>query len=273
LHDELKEYLKHLKDLRAEVKALEAEGRERVSRKAILNRTEELASQWFSELLPKLLSDYSSPAELIDGYSSDFSQLLKLSAPNNLAKSYIGPLNSVIRHFRDDFILPLQREPRLRVSASALTQLLANLPDDQESEYLQEAIECARAGHFRAAVVLGWCATIDRIHRKIAALGFTSFNVTSSKMATQNKGKYKRFNQAQTVQSLGDLREVFDTIVLRIIEGMGLIDPNQHTRLRSCFDMRCQCAHPGEAPITEYNLMSFLSDIEQIVLRNDDFQI
>jgi hypothetical protein len=92
-------------------------------------------------------------------------------------------------------------------------------------------------------------------------------------MASQQKGRFKRFNQTQSVTSLSELREVFDTVVLWIIEGMALIDSNQHTRLRSCFEMRCHCAHPGEAPITEYNLMSLFSDIQQIVLENPKFAV
>jgi hypothetical protein len=138
---------------------------------------------------------------------------------------------------------------------------------------LGEAVKCAKQGFQRAAVVLGWCAAIDRIHRKIEALGFTTFNVASAQMASQQKGRFKKFNAAQTATSLNEIREVFDSIVLWVIEGMGLVDSNQHTRLRSCFDMRCQCAHPGEAPITPYNLMSFFSDLNEIVLKNPKFAL
>lgn len=66
---------------------------------------------------------------------------------------------------------------------------------------------------------------------------------------------------------------MFDSDILWIIEGMGWIDANQHTRLRSCFDMRNHSAHPGEAPVTEYNLMSFFSDVDQIVLGNPQFEV
>ncbi|MCX6164161.1 MAG: hypothetical protein NTU73_04760, partial [Ignavibacteriae bacterium] len=68
-------------------------------------------------------------------------------------------------------------------------------------------------------------------------------------------------------------REVFDTVILWVIEGLGLIDCNQHTRLKGCFDLRCQCSHPGDAPVTEYNLLSFFSDLNEIVLRNPKFGI
>jgi hypothetical protein len=72
---------------------------------------------------------------------------------------------------------------------------------------------------------------------------------------------------------MSELREVFDTDVLWIIEGLELIDSNQHTRLKSCFDMRCHSAHPGEAPITEYNLLSFYSDLDKIILSNPKFAL
>jgi len=92
-------------------------------------------------------------------------------------------------------------------------------------------------------------------------------------MASQQQGRFKKFNSVQNVSSLSELRAVFDNVILWIIEGMALVDSNQHTRLTSCFEMRCQCAHPGEAPISPFNLMSFFSDINEIVLKNPKFVI
>ncbi len=77
--------------------------------------------------------------------------------------------------------------------------------------------------------MLGWCAAIDQIHHAIERIGFAKFNIASAAMASQNKGRFKKFNQTQNVSSLGELREVFDNIVLWILEGMQLIDNNQHT--------------------------------------------
>ncbi len=169
-------------------------------------------------------------------------------------------LDALIKPMRGELIVPLQAGATRR-APSAFEAFVASLSDPGESAYFQEALICARAGFLRAATVMGWCAAIDRIHRKIEQIGFTRFNVTSAQMASQQKGRFKRFNQTQSVTTLSDLREVFDTTVLWVLEGMTLIDANQHMRLRSCFEMRCQCAHPGDAPITEYNLMSFFSDI------------
>ena len=54
---------------------------------------------------------------------------------------------------------------------------------------------------------------------------------------------------------------------------MQLIDSNQQTRLRSCFELRCHCAHPGDAPLTEFNFLSFFSDLNEIVFRGKSFEL
>ena len=92
-------------------------------------------------------------------------------------------------------------------------------------------------------------------------------------MGSQQKGRFKRFNKVFNVSSIGDLNEVFDNDTLWVLEGMQIIDTNQHTRLHSCFEMRCQSAHPGEAPITEFNLLSFFSDLKEIVFDNSKLKM
>ena len=64
---------------------------------------------------------------------------------------------------------------------------------------------------------------------------------------------------------------VFDSDILAILEGMEMIDVNQRTRLASCFEMRCHSGHPGEAPITKYNVLSCFSDVVEIVFTNPKF--
>ncbi len=259
-------------DLKALKRDLKAEENPRVAKKGLRERAEELGSRWFSELAPGL-SKLGFSAELVEKYSAACARLIKLSAPNNLKKSYLESIDVLVKPMRDELILPIKSGVVSSQAVSPFNEFVANLEAAEESAYFQESIDCAKSGYLRAAAVLGWCAAVDRIHRKIEADGFSVFNVASAQMASQKKGRYKRFNQTQNVTSISELREVFDTTILWVIEGMGLIDSNQHTRLRSCFEMRCHSAHPGDAPITEYNLLSFFSDLQQIVLENPSFEI
>ena len=246
---------------------------ERIAKKTILSKAESIGARWFSEFCEPLVGQFGLTPELVDSYSHHFGRLIKISAPNNQKKSYVETLRAILKTFRDDLIIPLQTRPKGTAKTSLLSKVLEGLPSPLENEYLNEAIACARHDFYRAAAILGWCAAIDRIHHVIEKNGFTKFNVTTAEMASQTKGRFKKFNAVQNVSSISELREVFDTIVLWVVEGMGLIDSNQHTRLRSCFDLRCQCAHPGDAPVTEYNLLSFFSDLNEIVLKNKKFKV
>lgn len=264
----LETYARDLKELRKAVRSLTSE---RVSKGALRSEAERLGRQWF-DLQPQLEATRLFSSEALKRYADASSRLIKVSAPNNWATSYTQVLDTLIKPIRDELILPL-KSYKPSTESSAFDAFVTSLKDPQEGLYFEEAVQCARHGFLRAAAVMAWCSAIDRIHRKIESIGFTTFNVTSAHMASQQKGRFKKFGSSQSVTSISELREVPDTIILWIVEGMHLIDSNQHTRLRSCFDMRNHSAHPGEAPITEFNLMSLFSDIDQIVLNNQKFEI
>jgi len=271
LLDKLKIFFEDTKRFRSEVKAVQSTT---IGQKQIMRRAETIGTEWCSNVCPQLTETGGFESAVLNKYTAQFSRLIKLSAPSNRRSSYLSVLEEVTKSFRNDFILPVQQgKVALSTSLSSFDAFLAKISASDEGEYFKETLSCARNGYLRAATVMGWCTAIDRVHRKIEQIGFPVFNVTSAQMASQTSGRFKKFNQTQKVYSLSELREVFDSIVLWIVEGMGLIDSNQHTRLRSCFDMRCQAAHPGEAPSTEYNLLSFFSDIDQIILTNAKFTL
>ena len=143
-----------------------------------------------------------------------------------------------------------------------------------EVGYLAEAIECAQLGKQRAAIILGWCAAINRLHLYIEREGFSKFNQASVQMFNIQTGRYKRFNKKFDIQNLSDLRmSVFDSDLLWILEFLGVLDGNQHERLEICFTMRNNCAHPGEASITDENLLSFFSDINTFIFANPKYNL
>ncbi len=266
---ELNDFIDELRRLRAGVRASKTKT---ISKKRVLTTAQKLSSSWLSDLAPRIKATSQIPGETIDRYTNLFRRLLKISSPSNPKKSHEDVLRGILKDFRKELILPLHEGTGQPASLALLSSLFASL-SPEEDEYLKEAIACAQRRYFRAAAVMGWSAGIDRIHRKIEQIGFSTFNSVSFSMTAQQKGRFKKFNQTQSVSSMSELREVFDNIILWIIEGMGLIDSNQHTRLRGCFDLRCQSAHPGEAPVTEYNLLSFFSDLKEIVLENAKFQL
>jgi len=270
MHSKLKQFLIEIQKFQNN---LNNERLSRISKKELKTTAETLASKWFSDIQPAVNTTGLISPDIVRNYDTAFDKLLRLAGSNNLRSTYLTTISSISKPYRSNLLTPFIKQPHASTSLSLLNNILSSIPNPNENEYIQEAIRCAQRDCPRGAVILGWCAAINRIHQKIEALGLARFNVTSAQIAAQKTGRFKKFNSPQNIATIGELREVFDNIILWIIEGMGLIDPNQHTRLRSCFDMRCQCAHPGEAPLTEWNLLSFFSDINEIILNNNDFKI
>jgi hypothetical protein len=266
--DELRQLHAGLKDLRRDVSR---EAGPQIAKNELRKRAETLSTSWFSTTAPSLAQHHLLSTEAVERYSALFATLLKLSRPNNLRSRYLEVIKDILKKFHDELVLPIQTEPKLAKEVSHLEKMLEGLASDEENAYLKEATACAAEGFLRAAAVLGWCSAIDRIHRAIEKIGFAKFNTVSQQMAAATSGRFKKFSSPQKITSISELREVFDSNILWILEGMHLIDNNQHTRLRSCFELRCQSSHPGDAPVTEYNLLSFFSDIYEIVLKNPKF--
>ena len=267
-HDQLEALLSRVKALR---KSLKAEAGKTVNKLAIRSEAKALGGEWHKDFAPKL--KHSLTSEALENYSTQFTRLIRLSAPNNLVSSYLSAVELITKPFNDELLIPSQQGALGTAASSSFDAFFASLSNADESDYLAEAVACAKQGHFRAAVVLGWSAAIDRIQRVLEQKGLDKFNSMAGQMAAATSGRYKRFKKIDLVTTIAELQEVFDRPLLWVIEGMGMIDTNEHTRLGSCFDMRCHGAHPGNAPITLYNLMSFFSDLDQIVFMNPKFKL
>lgn len=271
------ETLKHLDDFRKALKNLKAEiseiPTERVSRKHSMSAADEIATFWVENLRSPLEYKFRLNSDVISKTSEAMKHLHILSRPNNLKTSYLETINEVLNKFDDKFILPIKQTGTEFKSFLDLRKILATSQSSDETLYLKEAINCAESGFWRAAIVMGWCATIDKIQKKIIQMGFEKFNQTSVQMKSQPKGKYRRWNKEFSVTTLAELQEVFDSDLILVLEGMGILEGNQTERLFSCFQYRNHSAHPGQAPIEEPHVIIFFNDINSIILNNPLFDI
>ncbi len=271
------EFISTLRDFKEEISGLKREiarlNTTSVSRKALRNNAEAIASRWVEELRSPLEHKFKIDKKIINNTSEQMKKLHILSRPNNRKSSYTRCLNSILKNYDDKFILPLQQEGGEVNEIPELRRLLPNMEDSDLSDYLTEAIECAEAGHYKASIVLGWCAAIDKMQKKVLALGFNAFNSASSKIKNQKSGKFKRWTKEFSISTLSELQTVFDTDLIIVLDGMGLLDGNQSQRLETCFQYRNHSAHPGEAPIEPAHVISFFTDITKIVILSPDFSL
>ena len=91
----------------------------------------------------------------------------------------------------------------------------------------------------RGCIVLGWCATIARIHAKIIDIGYNKFIKASEEMFDKKVGRYKPFNKKFPRQFCHRAPSASLTRNLMwVLEYLNLIDGNRHQRLRHCFEFR-----------------------------------
>lgn len=264
----LGEFKATLLKLRAGVRRLNTE---RVSVADLRGLADEVATTWVEKLRSPLEHRFKIDRSTLASTAAQMKRLHKLSQPNNRRSSYLGLLKEILLRFDDKFTIPVKQMPGTAEKVVDLTKLVPRLPSPEQSDYLREAIECAAAGHARAAIVLGWCCVIDRLQQKVVSMGLQKFSDTSRDMKSRATGKYKRWNKEFSISNLAELQSVFDSDLLAVVECMGLLDDNQTRRLEVCFLYRCQSAHPGHAPIAEHHVVAFFNDIVDMILANDLF--
>lgn len=243
-----------------------------IQNKTYLNKLEQIATEWFDSYDPLIRRIDKIDDNTKSFFHESFGKLLEYSAKSPTKQSVTGTLDIIVDNFSKKILIPIQKASNLSLQANYLAKYLEGL-EGLELEYMQEATDCANMGKNRAAIMLGWCSAVDRMHKTIQNLGFDKFNQASEQMFNIKSGRYKRFTKKFEVQNLSDLRmTVFDNDLLWILEFMQLIDGNEHEKLQVSFTYRNICSHPGDAKITPENLESFFSDIYQIIFKNSKFK-
>jgi hypothetical protein len=243
-----------------------------ITKKETIGQAQLIAKKWFEDIEP-ILEQFGISEPIKNKYHDYFSQLLQLSLKTSRTKTYQKIIKEILTDFKDDILIVVMKSAGKITSIAGLIKILENATEE-EKEYLDEALGCAKYGFYRASMVLVWSAAVHRMQKVVEKLGFSEFNKKSKEMKSKCEGRFKRFQKSFSVNSLSELRAtVFDTDLLWVLEYWELIDANQHERLSICFTMRNNAAHPGEAPITDINLASAFSDLKNIAFDNPKFKL
>lgn len=263
--NDLKTFKAEIIDLRKKVQNIR---NKQIHGKSVLQSIETIATKWFDRFESTIRHFYSLDTEIVDRYHTNFGKLLDYSTIKPSKTVVFLLLQKIEKEISIEIIVPILKYQSDIKKNNSFSNILSG-QEGIEQEYLKEAISCVEGGCFRAAVILGWCATVDKLHKKIIKIGLDKFNHSSLQMAAISSGRYKRFNKKYDLHNLAELRmTVFDNDLLWVLEFIGLIDGNEHEKLEICFTIRNTCAHPGDSNITLENITSFFSDLNQLVFQN-----
>jgi hypothetical protein len=130
----------------------------------------ELARRWFDEVAPAVKQAGFS-GEIADKPSAQFSELLRISKAASTRQTYLQLLGEILSYYKSNVIHNVEISTAKPVSALSIAPYLSDLTAD-EGAYLAEAQRCLSVDGIRACIVLGWCATVSRMHDKVAEVGF-----------------------------------------------------------------------------------------------------
>lgn len=267
--EKLKRFKVDLNSLRKGVRNNEVET---INKLNIRSKAETLAMQWANELRDHLKQFDKLPEQTIRDMNENMSALFRLSQQSNRKVSYTRVLDAACRAFDARFVVPISQSSTVAKVNFDFRGLFPNLSDSQESEYMQEAIGCANAGYFRAAIVMGWCAAMNRIHGHVQELGIEKINENLRVLREAKHGKFKQVKNAPSISVLGEVQEISDRNLILLILRLGLVDAKQVDRLIEHLNHRNQSAHPGDAPVGEDLLNHFFSDIGEIIFNNSNLK-
>ncbi len=225
----------------------------------------------WADSVEKEIPRFGIGADAVTRYKDDLRKLHSLSSKRNLRTSHQKIIKALLKDFHADLIQPVMFHGDTNPSEE-IRKIIAGIPYPDQKGYLEEALRCVEADCKRATAVLGWSAAMHHIHSKIEELGFTKFNAEAMAL-TKKGGRFKHFKGTAQIDSISDLRELPDRSILTVLDGMGLLESNQRTRLESCLDLRIQGSHPGDAEITMPNLVSFFSDLSTLVFNNPKLKV
>lgn len=145
--------------------------------------------------------------------------------------------------------------PESRMEILPLQRRLLSVADEDERDYLDEAIRSLQAGVLRAGVILAWTAVMSNIHRRCAG----------HSLATVNAVVKKHWPKAPDVSKADDFVLIRDNTLLQVACDLGEFDKAQKDTLVEHLNLRNKCAHPGEYKPQPLKVSAFLEDLMTIV--------
>lgn len=262
--DELNQLNTEIVAFRRTVNSLQVE---RINRKEIKDAAKDIAQIWFEKINP-YMSRYAISSEIIKKYDASFRDMIKLSFKRNRKKKYLRIINLILEDYNEELVLSLIEAQDPIIGIGTIQTILEN-SSDVEEDYLKEAIGCAKSNFLRASIVMAWNACVHRLQRVVHTVGYSKFNEDSDILNRRTDRRYRIFNRRYSITQFYELgRMVSDTHLLKMMEYWEFIDSNQSDRLFTCYTMRCNSAHPGEAVITIPNFASFYSDLKTMIFDN-----
>lgn len=187
----------------------------------------------------------------------DLLSILKLAGNSSEATAY----KYLKMDTREDMLrvspLDLIMKPKsASISTLKLSKKVSQLSNEDEKNYLLEAIQCFDSGALRAGIVITWIAAMRNLQNKL--LKYHSLH-------SINTAIEKHVREPKPIRSITDFAYILEGVQLKAACDLGQIEKNEKLVLENCLDLRNNCGHPGQYKPEEYKALAFLEDLLTII--------
>lgn len=240
-----------------------------VSKQALKNEISDTCKVWLNKISNGLRTAENVIETEINDIDSVFEKALELSSASNRKTTYVNLFSSTHKRIQRNILIPLIRASRTTPPVwQGIATKISNVVSGEEKIYYDEASTAARAGCYKAAIVMAGCAFIDRLHNLVVKRGLSQFNRTSRQLKATRKGFYAKFNKEFSLKFENELQEIFDRDLVIVISAMVVLDLNQTREILHLLDTRNNCAHPSQYVADELVYANFLNEVYNLILNN-----
>lgn len=133
-------------------------------------------------------------------------------------------------------------------AAVSLRAHLAKIVNSDTAAFVEEAILCFEAKHYRAATVLSWVGALSVLYSHIIAHHLTAFNIEA----------LKRDAKWRAAVVVDDLTRMKERDFLDVLEAISVIGKSVKKELIGCLDLRNGCGHPNSLKIGEARVSALI---------------
>jgi hypothetical protein len=148
----------------------------------------------------------------------------------------------------------LNKKPLKVKVKKELHDLLINIKNPYENEFLIEAINCFEISAYRASIIMVWNLTIDHLYEFILSNKLLDFNTALSKNTD------KRI-KIVSVKTKDDFNEMPENKFIEFCRSGGIITNDIRKILEEKLGIRNTYAHPSNLKILESKAVEFIEDL------------
>jgi len=242
-----------------------------VARSDLKQKALGVSKVWLHSLSTKIRGSNLVDDQLINAIDADFEKLFEISSANNRKTSYIKILKELPKNIQKTILVPLIRKSN--ISQNSLAQAILNkiydiVTDPDVKSYFEEATKVASCQCYRPAVIMVWCAVIDRLQKLVEAKGLKEFNKMSKTLKAKTSGVYKKFSREFNVSLSSELQEIPDRELILVLSAMVTLDINEIDAIFHLLDTRNHSAHPSDYKIDELAYTNYLNEVLKLIISN-----